>query len=348
MRWMLISSVSFALAAPACEKFDAPPVPSLPDANGGQLADPAAPVVVAFSKPIKPETLKLEIARDITDVEGNLGDESGDPNGALSTLFTHDPEDGDTGGTSELSPDGVTLRITPSTALPITPRLVLLVEPGLEDLAGTATHARRRVVFGYDVKLTCTKPSAILTAGKYFYLLDVKNPLTTQVQLLVSLRVAPNGEIVGQFTRAKRNPDAARCPMPCKSTEACRLLPAPACVIPSERAGTVDEYPDYVADSAPPTGYSFTVHGCAEDAADGTASFVNLPVDVDVSSPMVTLRNTRFASTFRADPAGVVRGTGAITADDVLIGQISSGRGEGGISARRIPDDVAGVPDPPP
>jgi hypothetical protein len=125
------------------------------------------------------------------------------------------------------------------------------------------------------------------------------------------------------------------------------MLPQPTCVIPSERAGTPDEFPDYVPDPGLPTGYSFTAHGCAEDSADGTASYVNLPVDVDVPSPQVTLRNTRFASSFAADANGIVRGTGAITSDDVLIGAISSGRGEGGLAARRVPDGISGIPTPP-
>lgn len=332
----------------ACAKYDAPPTPTLPEASGGLLSDPAAPVVVTFTKPIELGTLKLEIVRNIVDIEGNLGDEQ-DPPADLSTLFAHDPVDGDSGGTLEITPDQTTVKITPKTPFPITPRLALLVEPGLQEIGGSATHERRKIVFGFDVKLSCTKPSKVVSTGTYFYLMDVKKPIATQVQLFAVLQSLPTGEILGQFTRAKRNPDPNRCPMPCKSTEACRLLPAPACVIPSERAGTVDEFPDYIPDPGPPTGYSFTVHGCAADMDDGTASYVNLPVDVVVPQPAVTLRNTRFASTFTTDATGLVRGTGAITADDVIIGPISSGAGEGSLAMRRIPDGSVppSLPQPP-
>jgi hypothetical protein len=341
---LLFGLLALALTA-SCEKFDAPPSPTLPDAQDGLLADPAAPVIVRFTKPIELGTLRLSIARNLTDIEGNLADEV-DPPGELSTLVTHDPDDGDKGGTLELSPDATTVTITPKTPLPITPRLVLIVEPGLQEIGGSVTHARRKIVFGFDVKLSCTKPSAVVSSGTYFYVMDVKKPIATQVQLFVVLQAQPTGEILGQFTRAKRNPDPARCPFPCKPTEACRMLPAPACVIPSERAGTPDEFPDYVPDPGLPTGYSFTVHGCAQDLPDGTASYVNLPVDVDVPTPQVTLRNTRFASTFAPDPGGLVRGTGSISADDVLIGTISSGRGEGSLAIRKVPDGIPGVPAP--
>ncbi len=334
------------VVASGCEKYDAPPTPTLPNAADGLLADPAAPVVVKFTKPIELATLRLSLARNLVDIEGNLGDEADPPTG-LSTLFTHDSDDGDKGGTLELSPDATTVTITPKTPLPITPRIVLVVEPGLREIGGSVTRARHKLVFGFEVKLSCTKPSKVVASGNYFYLMDVKKPISTQVQLFVVLHALPTGEILGQFTRAKRNPDAGRCPFACKSTEACRTLPVPTCVIPSERAGTVDEFPDYVPDPGLPTGYSFTVHGCAEDLTDGTASYVNLPVDVDVPSPQVTLRNTRFASTFSVDAAGLVRGTGAISADDVLIGSISSGRGEGSLAMRKIPEGIPGIPLPP-
>jgi hypothetical protein len=348
LRTALVLSLALVLAllTASCEKFDAPPAVALPNAQDGLLADPAAPVVVKFTKPIELGTLRLSIARNVTDIEGNLADEV-DPPGELSTLFTHDPDDGDRGGSLALSPDATTVTITPKTPLPITPRLVLLVEPGLEEIGGSVTRARRKLVFGFEVKLSCTKPSKVVSSGTYFYLMDVKKPIATQVQLFVVLQALPTGEILGQFTRARRSPDSARCPFPCKSTEACRTLPAPVCVIPSERAGTPDEFPDYIPDPGLPTGYSFTVHGCAEDLPDGTASYVNLPVDVDVPTPQVTLRNTRFASTFSLDAAGLVRGTGAISADDVLIGSISSGRGEGSLAMRRVPDGIPGIPQPP-
>src|SRR5205814_1326980 len=116
-------------------------------------------------------------------------------------------------------------------------------------------------------------------SGDFFFLAAVKAPITTQVQLFASIRLdAASGAFVGQFTNADRNKSPHRCPTRCKAGEVCRLLPAPACALPSDPAGSVDEFGDYVPNDAPPTGYSFTAHGCAIDQPDGSAVFDTAPV----------------------------------------------------------------------
>lgn len=333
----------------ACDVYDGPPEPRLDASSAGLLSDPNAPIVVSFDKPFDPKTLNLKIARYLIDDRGRLADETGNPNGKLSLLFSHTDGDPDFGGDLVISADGRTATITPKTAMPITPRLVLVVEAGLADAAGTTTQVRRKIVFGYQFALSCNKPSLLLpTDGKYFFLIDVKQPVGTQVKLFASMHVDPQtGAFKAQFVRATRDPDPNRCPTPCKSNESCRLLPAPACVVPSERAGSVDEYPDFIADATSPVTFQFTTTGCVVDRADGTADFVNLPVDVFVTSPVVTLRNTRLTSQWSKDAQGALRVNGALSAEDVLLGTISSGQGVGGLAGLYLTSPPSGIPDPP-
>jgi len=321
-----------------CEVFHAPPEPSLPQAQSGLLANPAAPFVVMFDRTIDPSTLTLEIARDIVNERGQLADEQ-DPQGNLSTLYTYDPKRGDYGGTSVLSDNGTTFTITPEVPLPLSPELVVLVEPGLEDATyHVPTVARRKLPFSYQLDLTCSAPSAVLPAtGRYFILIDVTEPLGTQVKLFATIAVDPTGKFSATFSGATRNPDPTRCTPACATTDACRTLPGPpACVAPSTTASSTDEYPDFVINDTA-SGFSFDAVGCVVDQPDGSALFVNSPVDVFVTSPSVTLRNTKLTATFAVDTSGVLRGAGALTADDVLIGTADSGPGAGQLTARMTP-----------
>jgi len=323
----------------ACEVFHAPPEPSLPQAQSGLLADPSAPVIVLFDRPIDKSTLTLEIARDIVNDRGQLADEQ-DPPGNLSTLYTYDPLRGDYGGTSSLSADLTTFTITPDVALPLNPELVLIVEPGLRDLAyEVPTVARRKIVFGYQLNLTCTAPTNVLPAsGDYFILIDVQEPVGTQVKLFATIDVDGTGKFTAHFSGATRNPDGTRCSPACPTTDACRTLPGPpACVAPSTSADSTDEYPDFVINTTA-AGYSFDAVGCVVDQSDGSALFVNEPVDVFISQPTVTLRNTKLTATFAVDGSGVLRGAGALTADDVLLGTAESGPGSGTLQARIVPN----------
>jgi hypothetical protein len=321
----------------ACEVFHAPPEPSLPQAQSGLLADPAAPVVVQFDRAIDPNTLTLEIARNITNDRGQLADEQ-DPPDKLSLLYEYDGNDV-FGGTSTLSADGQTFTITPKDPLPYSPALVLLVEPGLKDVTyGVPTVARRKIVFSYQLVLSCNAPSKVMPAhSNYFLLINVTKPVGTQVKLFATIDVAPNGEFLGTFSGATRNPDPNRCTPPCPTTDACRTLPGPAaCVAPSTTADTTDEYPDFVINTTS-SAFSFQAKGCVVDQQDGTALFVNAPVDVFVTSPGVTLRNTKLTATFAVDTQGVVRGSGNLSADDVLLGTAESGTGSGTLVARATP-----------
>lgn len=343
----LLATALLALT-PGCAEYEGPPQIVITGAVDGHLSDTKAPIVLTFSKPVDPATLKLEIARLVTDVEGNLADEDDDPKTFLGPLFTADPLEGDTGGVSILSKDATTLTIKPSAAFPVGASLVLLIEKGLADTTGHVTTTRKRIPFSYQFDLKCDKPSQVFATGTYFFLADVKEPIPAQVKLFASIDVDPaTGAFVGRFTNSIRNPDPNRCKPACAPTEACRLLPVEACVAPSERAGTAEEFPDFVPNSTPPTGFSFQTTGCVIDQSDGTAAFITSPVDVAVKSPPVTLRNTQITGSFKI-VSDVVQGTGAIAADDVLLGTTSSGKASGSMAARSIPADQVppGVPVP--
>jgi hypothetical protein len=340
---------TMALVA-GCAVYDAPPEPTIEGLDQGKLADPTAPIVVSFGKPAVASTIKVEIAPYKTDDEGNLPDEV-DAGGMLDPLFSHDPTDGDTGGTAELSQDRTTLTIKPDVVLPVGASLVLIVEPGLADDTGAVTHVRRRIVFGFSSNLKCNMPVAAFKSGTYFFLANVTEPIHVQVQLFGKLEVDPTtGATKGRFTKGRRNPDPSRCPssLTCASNEVCRLLPSPACVVPSTPAGSVDEFSDYVPNPDPPTGFSFLVDGCAVDQSGTTSAYTTAKVDVAVQSPMVTLRNTQLSASFAPDGAGLLRGTGSLSADAVLLGTIDSGKGSGDLTARAIEgaDVPPGIPGP--
>lgn len=352
MKRTVLLSVIFALAVAlglACEEYSPPPRAEIVGLESGVLSEPRAPLVIHFGKPVDPDTLVVKLALEETDVEGNLLDEDADPETELTVLVRRDPFEGDLAATAELVDDGATLVLTPEAALPVGPKLVLIVEPGLEGRDGTVAVRRQKIPFSFTVKCTAGKPTK-LASGVYFVLLDVQQPLGTQIQLYGALDVDPaTGALVGQFTNADRNPDASRCPTPCGSADACRLLPSPECVAPSTRAGTADEHPDFVPNVTPPTGYSFFVQGCAVDSETGSG-VITAPATMVVESPRVTVEALTMTAEFAPDGAGAVRATGSLVADTVRLGTNPLGAGKGTMTAIRIPDEAVppNVPRPPP
>jgi len=337
------------IGAGACERYEPPPTPVLEGLAGTELSDPKAPLVVDFGKPIDPATLRVKIAYDDTNVEGDLPDEDDDPSTDLRLILTHDDDDGDHGGHVDLDPSGATVRIVPDGALPVGPKLVLLIEPGLTAADGRVRTFRTRIPFSFRVQCGAGTRADKLTSGVYFLLLDVQEPIGSQIQLFGSLDVDPaTGLLVGQFTNADRNPDGNRCPTPCGSEDACRLLPKAECVAPSTRAGTVDEHTDFVPNPTPPTGYSFFVEGCAADDPSGTA-LVTAPATMVVESPPVTVAGLTMTAYFAPDDKGVMRATGSLVADAVSLGGNTIGPGKGTMTALRVADAEVppGIPQPP-
>jgi len=333
--------ITFALLAAGCARFDGPPDVTIVGESQGQLSDPTAPVVLAFSRPPKPSTVKVKIARYLVDDEGNLADEDDDDATSLGLLFAHDPTEGDSLGVSELAEDRSTLTITPNVVPPAGAPLVLLVEPGLSDDAGAVTVSRRRKVFTYASPLTCSEPAKVVRSGTYFFIAAITKPIATQVKLFGVVEIDPaTGALKARFTKAKRNPDPNRCPMPCGTGEVCQLLPSPACVLPSVPAGSVDEYPDYVPDPDPPAGFGFSADGCTVDQDMTNASLTTGKVDVETAMPPVTLRNASLTASFTLGADDVLHGSGSLVCDAVLLGVIDSGKGQGDLTAVSIPDEL--------
>jgi hypothetical protein len=336
-------------AAPGCAVYEGPPQVTLTGLASGYLSDTKVPIVLEFSKPVDPATVRIKIVRRVVDTEGNLGDEDDDAATSLDVLFSSDPEEGDTGGFAFLADDHLRLTLHPTAALAAGASLAILIEKGLSDTEGHVTLTRKQIVFSYDFGVKCDKPSTVFRSGTYFFLAEVKEPIGAQVRLFTAMEVDPaTGAFVGRFTNAVRNPDPARCSPACSADTVCQLLPQQKCVAPSERAGTPAEFSDYIPNAAPPVGFSFQTTGCVIDQADGTAAFITAPVDVVVQSPPVTLRNTQITGSFKLGAGDILQGTGSISADDVLLGITTSGAASGSMSAQSVPADQVppGVPQP--
>jgi hypothetical protein len=337
----------------ACEVYYAPPAPSIDGAVDGLVPAGQPSLQIDFSSAIDPATLKLEVVPLVTDAEGNLADEDNDPSTTLNPFFSHDPAAGDTGGTGALQNDDTQLVITPEKPFPIGPQLAVLVEPGLSDREGHKTGARTRLPFAFALKCGGDMVSSSLPSGAYFFLFQIQKPVGIQIKILADVRVDPaTGTVLSQFTSAQRNKDPSRCApagLSCKDTEVCRLLPQPQCVAPSEPAGSVDEYSDFVPHPDPPTGFSFTVHGCAQDAADGSLGLATLPTDLIVQQPPVDTSDLAITCAFTKSADGSLHGTGNCGAKDVKIGGKSAGPAEGTTTGRLIPPQEApkDLPSPP-
>ena len=251
------------------------------------------------------------------------------------------------------TPTSTVYTITPLARLPVGPKLAVLIEPGLTDAAHdpTATTAvRKRLLFSYS--FTCSGAGTrVLPSGAYFFLLDVEEPVGTQIRIFADLDIdATSGRFVGQFTLAERLADPTRCTPACTNGQVCETLPGPpVCVVPSTRAGTPAEWPDFYADSTPPVGFSFTVNGCAEDEGDGTATFATEPANMVVQQPAVSVDGLVVIASFAPDAAGDLLGSGGVTGDDIVFGTSHLGAGHGTVAAQSIAASQApSIPAPPP
>jgi hypothetical protein len=322
--------------AGACATYDPPPEPALVGASDSILPDADAPLVLKFSAPIKPASLSVKMYVDSIDPDA-------DPAAPIPQELIFFQQDGGgmpVGGTSTLSSDGTTLTVTFDKRPAVGPRLAIVVEPGLADLAGHTTHARRRIPFGYGFSCTGKSAPTTFASGEYFILLGLEQPLTAQLRIWGDIQVDPaTGRFIGQFTHAWRNRDPARCPgLSCNpSKDACSVYPGPACVIPSTNAASVDEFADWVVDHDSLGTFSVHVQGCVQDRPDGTIAFGMEPVDVKTQSPNVTVNGILVVASFAKDGTGGLRGSGSASAESVLLGTAQVGRGRGTFSARLVP-----------
>lgn len=348
-------ALALSLALPTgalggCSSYDAPPSATLVGLQEGLLPDSAAPLLLQFSEAVDPATVRVRVGAFITDGEGNLGDEDADPNTTFTPDFVHEPGLEDSGGTSAWLDDR-TLRIAIDSLPPVGQSRVVVLEPNLADLQGHVTDVRQKILFGYEFSCKGQAGSKLFPDGAYMFLVDVESPIEAQIQMYAVVRSDPSdGRFLAQFTNADRNRDPNRCPEPCSGDDACQTIPVVQCIAPSTKMGTVDEYPDWLPNTVPPVGFSFTVGGCVEDQEDGSVAFANQPTDVKIESPPVTVRGTRLAASFTVDAEGVLRGIGTMQGDDVLLFESPSGPGTGSLTARILPEaDVPpDLPQPPP
>jgi hypothetical protein len=350
---LLLLAVFLTALAASCQTYVAPPVATIEGLDSGLLTNPAEPLVLEFSKPIDPATLSVKVIRFDPNSLGQLPDETGDPTVSLDPLFSHDAVDGDSGGTGTLDSTNTVYTIVPKARLPVGPKLAVLLEPGLTDAAhdATATTAvRKRLLFSYA--FSCSgSGSKVLVSGGYFFLLDVVDPIGTQIKLFADIDIDPTtGVFVAQFTQASRVVDPTRCSPACTGGDVCETLPPPStCVVPSTRAGDASEWPDFYADPTPPVGYTLTVDGCAEDQPDGTATFQTEPADLVVEQPAVSVDGLVVVGSFTPADGGVVTATGTVTGDDIVFGTSHLGAGSGNIDAQSVPASAGlGIPMPPP
>jgi hypothetical protein len=346
---VLLASV---LGVFACESYDSPPRVQIIGVTEGTLSDPTAPLVIAFSEPVVDASLQVKVVRFQTDDEGTLLDEIPGREAELEVFFERNPVGGDTGGFGLLSEDRRILTMEIDQTLPVGPRLAIVVEPKLRDDAGNETEVRTILTFGYDFECVGGAIGDAFPSGGYFFVVDVELPIETQIQLWAWLDVDPEtGLINGQFTNADRIQDPAHCGLDCNpETEACRTTPLVECVLPSTKAASEDEYVDFYPNNVTETAYSFNVQACVSALPDGSIGFGNIPVDVKVPQPAVTVKGINLSSAFALGGDGVLRATGSFTANTVFLGPADSGAGSGVLVARRVPDEEvpSTIPKPPP
>ncbi|HEY6464206.1 MAG TPA: hypothetical protein VIY73_28760 [Polyangiaceae bacterium] len=352
MRALALLLCAFVIAvAASCQRYVSPPVATIDGLNDGVLPDPSQPLVIDFSKAIDPSTLSVKVIVFDPNAQGQLPDETGDPTVSLNPLFAHDPVDGDTGGTGTLDPTNTVYTITPLARLPVGPKLAVLIEPGLSDASHDSTAItgiRKRLLFSYS--FTCSGTGTqVVPSGAYFFLLDVEQPIGTQIKVFADLDVDPgSGRFVGQFTLAQRLTDPNRCSPACTNGDVCQTLPGPpACVVPSTRAGTPAEWPDFTPNATPPVGFSFTVNGCADDQGNGTAALATEPANMVVQQPAVSVDGLVVIASFSKDAAGDLVASGTVTGDDIVFGTSHLGAGHGTVAAQYLPVNAPSLPPPP-
>ncbi|MBK8217445.1 MAG: hypothetical protein IPK71_27275 [Myxococcales bacterium] len=349
---------AFAYAAPfavvavvagstACERYVAPPEVVVVGAKDGVLTDVKAPLVLSFTKPVNRATLDVKIVPLDLDLEGNLPDERGEASEELKPLFSY-TELETLGGESDVDPEDTRLVIRPKAPFPVGQKLAIVVEPGLATKDGVATTVRKRILFSYDFKCSGTSGTKVVPNGSYFALLDIEQPVPVQIQLWGRMEIdATNGNVRAQFTNADRNP-ALKCPTECAAEKACRLKPAPDCVVPSLKAGNVEEYSDFVPNVTPPTGYTVTINGCIEDQDADTAALVTAPANLVVQKPEVQVNGLILTASFKKDAQGIVRSTGTVTGSEIVFGIARLASGKGTASIRLVPESEAPKDIPPP
>ncbi|MEB2312477.1 MAG: hypothetical protein OZ921_19480 [Sorangiineae bacterium] len=356
----------FALAFVSCASFDpAPGVTLEGEEHGAMTVAPDRPLVVRFSEPVVARTLRVRIVSlavpNAIDFEGNLLDEQHPPDREAfqaSTVLAYDgaaPDDPERtyGAAFALGADRATLTIDPDLSLSVTVPYLLLIEPGLSDEAGNVTVPRIRIPFIYPLE---GGGKTRLATGYYYYLINVEF-LAQQLRLYTHMRVDPDtGEWHAVMTNAGRRAAGngrPGCPASCPaSTPLCQLLnpELPSCVKPSDKQNKLTEFPDFVPDPTPPTGFKFEVTGFARDEADGSIAFGTAPFDMTITigtgAVEVTTVGTVLAGKFVDSPTepGRLIATGTLSVDAVKVNGTGTDPTKGSLQVMSLtPEEVADV-----
>lgn len=339
-----VSAVALVSLFGACAPFDFPATAEIDGTQTGSiLPDNSQPLTVRFSKPIKPETLDLRVVPLDLDEEGQLADEA-DPDVELDSYARYYGFSGTTqNGRSELLDDNKTLRLFPAVPFPVARELAVIIDPGLQNRSGIDTRARIRLPFSYDFqcKNTGTK---LLKSGDYVYLLNILEPVGgVQVQFFANFVVdEATGQFRAQFTKASRNEDRSRCKtVQCGAESVCRTLPTEACVPPSEKMSSIEEFVDFLPDPSSAKGFTLSMQGCVEDQADGTAALVSKPVEFSMPTPAVRVSGLTLVAAFKPDGSDLIRASGTATGIRSWLGNQVFGAAKGSITARSLKDGQA-------
>ncbi|MFO0548933.1 MAG: hypothetical protein U0271_11130 [Polyangiaceae bacterium] len=189
----------------------------------------------------------------LVDAEGNLGDEDDDPDTNLGAFFGYDPSTANIfGGTGEFAANNTAFVIRPNVSLPIGPSLT-----PLHDRAGCATSTAqigrcRRIVFSY--RLSCGEggdrplPEWVLSSSPTSRCRSRRRSSSSRASRRRPRPPAVRRRSCWWTSSTGRNPNAIR-----RATQAGPVpLPAEECVVPSTKAGTEDEWPDFVPNPRPP------------------------------------------------------------------------------------------------
>jgi hypothetical protein len=131
------------------------------------------------------------------------------------------------------------------------------------------------------------------------------------------------------------------CPSSCSSdTPVCALIPTPRCVKPSEKQTALDQYVDFLPETAPPNGYTFVVDGFARDEATGTA-YGTAPFLIEVSigtgGILVQAENTVIVGEFKQE-AGRWKASGSLSVEVVKLNGTGSSGTKGTFDAMSLSD----------
>ena len=321
-----------SIGSHGCAEYDAPPTAKILGVDQGMHSGSTdEDLVIEFSEPIKPDSLRIKVVTAAPGIdlnpENQLQDEWAEP-APLNILMEY----GDgiaTGADFSLNDSATRLSISKTesgASLGVANPYMVVIEPGLSDLNGNVTRPRSHLPFLFQ---SFEAGSTTMPEGAYYFLMVVDPPpLHQQLQLYVDIKVdTENGRFRAKFVAADRTPQMNGrdgCPSDC-GDNACRLYPEPECVVPSFEQADINNWRDFKPFSELPDGYVFQTDGFAADTEDGKINIGTDPFDIDIvigaGGINILAENVVFTGQMAPDPnePSRYRGTGALSVEAVKI-----------------------------